>query len=94
MHNARMNSHAFSHSEQGPTVENTGEHGLLRALGRPEAIALVVGNVIGSGIFFKPAIIAQTISSVPVILFIWATGGLLCLFGALSIAELAAMLPS
>ena len=93
MHNAPMNSHAFPYSEQGPTPKNTGENSLLQALGRPEAIALVVGNVIGSGIFFKPAIIAQTISSVPVILFIWVTGGLLCLFGALSIAELAAMLP-
>ena len=70
-----------------------GEPRLLRALGKPEAVALVVGSVIGSGIFFKPSQIAADVGSVPTIIAVWAVGGLLCLLGASCIAELAAMLP-
>ena len=66
---------------------------LLRALGRPEAIALVVGSVIGSGIFFKPQRIAAELGSFEAIIAVWLVAGLLCLLGALSLAELAAMLP-
>lgn len=69
------------------------EHQLLRALGPGVAIAVVVGNVIGSGIFAKPSGIATEAGSFPVIISGWILGGIICLFGALCFAELSAMLP-
>lgn len=55
--------------------------------------AVVVGNVIGSGIFLKPGVIAGDSGHFPVILSVWVLGGGLCILGALCIAELATMLP-
>lgn len=66
---------------------------LLRALGPGTAIAIVVGNVIGTGIFYKPGIIAQEAGNFQLILIAWILGGVVCLLGALSFAELAVMLP-
>jgi APA family basic amino acid/polyamine antiporter len=56
-------------------------------------VALVVGTVIGSGIFFKPPQIAAELGSFPIIVSVWLAGGVLCLLGALCVSELAAMLP-
>ncbi|HVW00098.1 MAG TPA: amino acid permease [Planctomycetaceae bacterium] len=70
-----------------------GSPGLLRALGLGSATAIVVGGVIGSGIFTGPSKIAAEVGSFPLIISAWAAGGVLCLLGALCIAELAAMLP-
>jgi APA family basic amino acid/polyamine antiporter len=66
---------------------------LVRALGGGSAIALVVGYVIGAGIFLKPGQIAAEVGDFRLILTAWVAGGLLCLLGALCFAELAAMLP-
>jgi amino acid transporter len=66
---------------------------LHRALGLPIAIAVVVGNVIGSGIFLKPGNIAGEGGRFDLIIAVWAFGGLLCLLGGLCFAELATMLP-
>ncbi len=74
-----------------PQVES--RPGLLRALGLGMAVAVVVGNVIGSGIFFKPGAIAADAGSFPMIISTWVVGGMLCILGALCFAELAAMLP-
>lgn len=57
------------------------------------AIAIVVGNVIGSGIFAKPGRIAAEAGRFDLIIAVWIAGGLLCLAGALCFAELATMLP-
>lgn len=67
--------------------------GLARVLGLGIAIAIVVGNVIGSGIFLKPGNIAAACGDFRVILGVWVAGGLLCALGGLCFAELAAMLP-
>lgn len=67
--------------------------GLLRALGPGAAIAVVVGNTIGSGIFLKPGRIAEDGGDFALIITAWVTGGLLSILGALSFAELATMLP-
>jgi amino acid transporter len=67
--------------------------GLLRALGLAEATAIVVGTVIGTGIFLKPRAIAELLDSPGLILAIWVAGGVLSLLGALSYAELGAMFP-
>lgn len=66
---------------------------LLRALGPGMAIAMVVGNVIGSGIFLKPGNIAASSGHFPTIISAWLIGGAVCLLGALCFAELAVMLP-
>ncbi|MFQ5731287.1 MAG: APC family permease [Planctomycetaceae bacterium] len=67
--------------------------GLLRALGPGMAMALVVGNVIGSGIFAKPGVIAAKGGEFPLIITAWCVGGGLCVLGGLCFAELAAMMP-
>ena len=67
--------------------------GLVRALGLPEATAVVVGTVIGTGIFLKPRAIALVLDSPGLILAVWVAGGALSLLGALSYAELGAMFP-
>src|SRR5881628_4062089 len=67
--------------------------GLLRALGIGTATSVVIGNVVGSGIFAKPGVVAAEAGEFRVILAAWVTGGILSLLGALCFAELAAMLP-
>jgi APA family basic amino acid/polyamine antiporter len=52
-----------------------------------------VGNVIGSGIFLKPGNIAAESGNFELIISVWVFGGVLCILGALCLAELAAMLP-
>jgi len=58
-----------------------------------DATLLVVGAVIGSGIFLTTGIIAQSLPSPPMILLVWIVGGVLSLFGGLTLAELGAMMP-
>ena len=67
--------------------------GLLRVLGPGMAMAMVVGNVIGSGIFAKPGIIAADAGQFHLIIAAWICGGGLCVLGGLCFAELAVMLP-
>jgi len=57
------------------------------------AMAIVVGTVIGSGIFKKPAKIAEKIPEFGVVSGVWIVGGLLVLIGALAYAEVAVLLP-
>jgi basic amino acid/polyamine antiporter, APA family len=67
--------------------------GLVRALGPWAAVSIVVGTIIGTGIFLKPGEMAATGGSVSVVYAAWIIGGLLSLFGALSFAELGAAIP-
>jgi APA family basic amino acid/polyamine antiporter len=67
--------------------------GLVRALGPVTAMAVVVGYVIGSGIYLKPGNIAAEVGDFRIIIAAWVTGGVLCFLGALSFAELAVMMP-
>ncbi len=66
---------------------------LLRGLTLTDTTALVVGTVIGTGVFIKSAIMAQDAGSPLLVLAAWVAAGLLSLAGALSYAELGAMLP-
>ena len=66
---------------------------LRRELGLLSATMIVVGGIIGGGIFFTPARVAQTLPSGAWVLAIWALGGIVGLAGALTFAELGAMLP-
>src|SRR3954467_12170976 len=66
---------------------------LPRKVGFWGAIAVLVGIVIGSGIFATPTLIARNLDSPRLILAFWVVGGLFALCGALAFAELAALLP-
>ncbi|MFN3665230.1 MAG: APC family permease [Sediminibacterium sp.] len=66
---------------------------LLRQLNRNTAIAIVIGGVIGSGIFMKPSLMAAQLQSPVLLMTVWVVAGLITLFGALSTAEVAAMFP-
>ena len=66
---------------------------LKRALGPWAAASIVVGTVIGSGIFLVPRTMIQRVGSVEMVFAVWVVGGLLSMAGALSYAELAAALP-
>lgn len=66
---------------------------LKRDLGIWGAAAIVVGTVIGSGIFLVPSPMIKNVGSTAMLFGVWIAGGLLSLFGALSYAELAAALP-
>jgi APA family basic amino acid/polyamine antiporter len=66
---------------------------LLRGLTATDTTALVVGTVIGSGVFLKTAVMTQDLGIPALVLAAWVAAGLLSLAGALSYAELGAMLP-
>jgi APA family basic amino acid/polyamine antiporter len=67
--------------------------GLARQLGLFDSTMMMVGIVIGSGIFLTTGIMAQALPSPGLILLAWAVGGLITLTGALTYAELGAALP-
>jgi APA family basic amino acid/polyamine antiporter len=66
---------------------------LARDLGISHAVAVVVGTIIGSGIFLVPAEMMQAVGSAKLVYLAWLVGGLLSFFGALTYAELGAMKP-
>ncbi len=66
---------------------------LPRVLGASQAMAIVVGTIIGSGIFLVPREMMQDVGSSALVYLAWIVGGLLSLFGAMTYAELGAMLP-
>src|SRR5271168_2637918 len=78
-------------AEESATTTKT--PGLLRDLGVSHASAVVVGTIIGSGIFLVPAEMMQAVGSAKLVYLAWVVGGLLSFFGALTYAELGAMKP-
>lgn len=66
---------------------------LRRQLGMWSAASIVVGTVIGSGIFLVPKTMVQNTGSPEMVLLVWVFGGLLSLAGALTYAEMAAAMP-
>jgi basic amino acid/polyamine antiporter, APA family len=66
---------------------------LARDLGVSHATAVVVGTIIGSGIFLVPAEMMQAVGSAKLVYLAWVVGGVLSFFGALTYAELGALKP-
>ena len=66
---------------------------LPRVLGASHATAIVVGTIIGSGIFLVPSEMMQAVGSSTLVYAAWIVGGLLSLFGAMTYAELGSMMP-
>ena len=69
-------------------------HGLARRLGVFDATMLVMGGIIGSGIFVNPAEVARHVDTPMLIVGVWVLGGFVALMGALVYAELAARRPA
>lgn len=66
---------------------------LRPTLGLKEAVAIIVGIVIGAGIFRTPSLVAGASDSVGAVMLAWAAGGLISIVGALCYAELASAYP-
>src|ERR1700726_4671232 len=66
---------------------------LPRQIGLLSAVAVLVGVTIGSGIFRVPATVAAQLHDPGPVILCWILGGLVALFGALTLAELAGALP-
>lgn len=66
---------------------------LLRRLGPFDATMIVMGGIIGSGIFMNPSVVARQVHTPAMILGAWLAGGLVALLGAFVYAELAALRP-
>ena len=75
------------------TEFGTGRLELARRLNGWHATAIVVGTIIGSGIFLVPAEMMQAVGSARMVYAVWIVGGLLSFFGALTYAELGSMKP-
>ena len=69
------------------------DEGLVRAIGLGSAIMIVVGSVVGSGIFLTTGGMAALIPSASLLLAAWALGGVLAITGGLTYAEMGAMYP-
>ena len=64
-----------------------------RALGPFDATMIVIGGIIGSGIFINPYLVARQLDSTMLVLLAWAAGGAIALAGAFAYAELGQRLP-
>jgi APA family basic amino acid/polyamine antiporter len=67
---------------------------LPRRLGAIDATAIIIGIVIGGGIFVLPNVVARNAPSYAAIVSVWIAGGILSFCGALAYAELGSMLPA
>jgi APA family basic amino acid/polyamine antiporter len=68
--------------------------GLLRQIGLFDATMLVMGGIVGSGIFINPYVVAQQVHTPWLILGVWIAGGIIAMLGAFIYAELAARRPA
>ncbi len=75
-----------------PSVRSVAtDAGLRRVLGRASATSIVVGAIVGVGIFFTPTSVARITGSGPLALWTWVAGGIVAMLGALTFAELGGM---
>ena len=76
-------------------TQEQGQHaGLVRKLGLLDSAALVIGVIIGSGIFLVPGSVAGQLESLLAVVGVWIAGGVLSIFGGLALAELGSSLPT
>lgn len=77
-----------------PPVQSPPPHsGLVASLGLFSTVMLVIGGVIGSGIFRKPGVMAAQLGSPELLLLVWVVAGVITMFGALTNAEVASRIP-
>ena len=83
----------MSHLADARVSDESESTGFVRALGLLDSTMIVAGSMIGSGIFIVSADIARHVGSPGLLLLVWVVTGLFTIAGALSYAELAAMMP-
>src|SRR5262245_43476406 len=76
-----------------PKLEQN-QQGLVRGLNLTDTTSLVIGTIIGTGVFMKASVMAQQAGTPTLVILAWVVTGILTLAGALTYAELGAMLPS
>jgi len=81
------------HPGNAPPGPTTSAPDLPRVLNTSHATAIVVGTIIGSGIFLVPQEMMRATGSSSLVYLAWIVGGLLSLFGAMTYAELSTLLP-
>jgi len=74
-------------------TRNDGPRALTRGLGPFDATMIVMGGIIGSGIFMNPSVAVQYVKTPALVLFVWSLGGLVALIAAFVWSELAALRP-
>lgn len=79
---------------EGPACDQKPQRELPRVLGMWSAASILIGSIIGSGIFTKPAAVAAALPSPGWILVCWIGAGLLALIGSLVFAELGSCFPT
>jgi APA family basic amino acid/polyamine antiporter len=80
-----------------PSIESGSGHRwteLTRRLSLGDSIAIVIGMMIGGGIFLVPNLVARSVPSMPMIIGVWTFAGAVSLIGALACAELGAAFPA
>jgi basic amino acid/polyamine antiporter, APA family len=89
-----MDTTSPDNSSPTTTITRTGQaHGFRRELGVLSSTMIVIGSMVGSGIFIVSADIARTVGSPSMLLAVWLATGFLTLIAALSYGELAGMMP-
>ena len=89
MNTASTEHSGSKHERRVPPADD----GLVPSLSLFTTTMIVVGGVIGSGIFRKPGVMANEVGSPELLLLVWLVAGVLTLFGALTNAEIAALIP-
>src|SRR5258705_12958957 len=83
---------ASAETTKAPSARSSSP-GLLPSFGLFPTIMMVVGGVIGSGIFRKPGVMASQLGSPELLLGVWLLAGIITLFGALTNSEVASVIP-
>src|SRR6201999_3597796 len=84
---------ADTHEDSPRQNASVASHGLARKLGLFDATMIVMGGIIGSGIFINPSVVARQVHTPFLILGAWLAGGAVALAGAFVYAELATRRP-
>src|SRR4051812_49529987 len=79
--------------EVAATLSDSGEPTLARRLGLFDATMIVMGGIIGAGIFVNPSVVARSVHTPALVLGAWIIGGAIALIGAFVYAELAVLRP-
>ncbi len=88
-----MHTASLPDTEVGDPLPSDRGDALPRRLGLWSAVAVLVGSTIGSGIFRVPSTVAADVGTVGAMILLWVLGAAIALFGALTLAELAALFP-
>lgn len=88
----RVNAHNFP-IQNSMIADSDNKATLVRGLGLVAAISVIIGNVIGTGVFLKARVMTCNVGSPQFVIFAWIAAGVLSLAGALTYAELTAMMP-